>query len=91
MHLGIVRDKTYIWAMKKKRPLFWIIVFLNTFFIVVAFANRNIAEITQADGSVRVISTFTLLVTRLIMMNIVLLPIYWFTGRKKGNNTGLQE
>jgi hypothetical protein len=77
--------------MKKKRPLFWIVVFLNTLFIVGAFANRGIAELTQADGSVRVISTFTLLVTWLIMINIVLLPIYWFTGRKKGNNKGLQE
>ncbi len=77
--------------MKKKRPLFWIVVILNTFFIIGAFANLGIAELTQADGSVRVISTFTLLVTWLIMMNIVLLPIYWFTGRKKGNNKGLQE
>ena len=77
--------------MKKKRPLFWIVVVLNTFFIVGAFANWGIAELTQADGSVKVISTFTLLVTWLIMMNIVLLPIYWFTGRKKGNNKGLQE
>ena len=77
--------------MKKKRPLFWVIVFLNVFFIVGAFANRGIAELTQADGSVRVISTFTLLVTWLIMMNIVLLPMYWFTGSKKGNNKGLQE
>jgi len=77
--------------MKKKRPLFWIIVLLNTFFIVGAFVNRGIGELTQADGSVRVISTFTLLVTGLIMMNIVLLPIYWFTGRKKGKKKGLQE
>lgn len=77
--------------MKKKRPLFWVLVFLNVFFIVSSIAKRGIAELTQADGSVRVINTFTLLVTWLIMMNIVLLPIYWFTGRKKGKKKGLQE
>jgi len=77
--------------MKRKRPLFWVVVLLNAFFVVGALVNQGTAELTQADGSVRLIDTFTLLVTWLIMMNIILLPIYWFTGRKKGKRKGLQE
>jgi len=75
------------------------------FFIIVYIANRPIAELTQADGSVRVISTFTLLVTWLIVMNTGLFAIYLLTAvinwymrlseksvlKSKGNKKGLQE
>lgn len=77
--------------MKKKRPLFWIIVFLNSFFIINFFVGREGVYIQEGDPDVVILNQFQLLVTWLIMMNIILLPIYWFTGRKKGKGKGLQE
>jgi len=77
--------------MKKKRPLFWVIVFLNSFFIINFFVGREGVYIQEGDPDVVILNQFQLLVTWLIMMNIILLPIYWFTGRKKGKRKGLQE
>ena len=77
--------------MKKKRPLFWVIVFLNSFFIINFFVGREGVYIQEGDTDVVILNQFQLLVTWLIMMNIILLPIYWFTGRKKGKRKGLQE
>jgi len=77
--------------MKKKRPLFWVIVFLNSFYIINFFVGREGVYIQEGDPDVVILNQFQLLVTWLIMMNIILLPIYWFTGRKKGKRKGLQE
>lgn len=69
--------------MKKKRPLFWVIVFLNSFFIINFFVGREGVYIQEGDPDVVILNQFQLLVTWLIMMNIVLFVIYKVTGRKK--------
>jgi hypothetical protein len=77
--------------MKKKRPFFWIIIFLNFFFIMNFFVGREGVYIREGDPDVVILNQFQLLLVWLVMMNIVLYVIYWVTGRKKGNKKGLQE
>lgn len=77
--------------MKKKRPLFWVIVFLNVFFVINFFVGSEGLHIKQGDPDSVIMNQFQGLVIWLFVMNIVLFVIYKVTGRKKGNKKGLQE
>jgi hypothetical protein len=71
--------------MKKKRPLYWVIVVLNAFYILNFFIGRSGLHITQDDPDSVILQQFQGLMIWLIFMNGVLYLIYRITGRKKGN------
>jgi len=70
--------------MKNKRPLFWVIIFLNFFFIINFFVGSEGLHIRAGDSNNVIRNQFQGLLVWLVMMNFVLYVIYRVKGRKKG-------